>query len=153
MCARRDRIDAAGAQRGKFRMAADKTRYVWHEVRGSAAGVQIRVALRAADVRGCREARMSAVFCMASRTGRREKLIRMVQRRVVAGIAALIAGLGAERAHLRHVTRTAPRAQHSMRRRHFAAAINSVVASQRVPAHPQQRNQRKRDGQNETQAP
>jgi hypothetical protein len=115
--------------------------------------MQIRVALRTADVRGYREARMPAMFCMARGAARREKLIRVMQRRVMAGIATFISGPGAERAHLRHMARAASRAEHPMRRGHSSAAINSVVASQRVPTQPQQRDHRQCDGQNETQAP
>src|SRR5271170_4659359 len=146
-------IAAARAQRREFRMAAVETRYFCSEVRGGPAGVQIRVALRAADVRGYGQARMSAVFRMARSATGRENLIRVVCRRVVAGIATLIAGPGAERAHLRHVARAAPRREYRMRRGHSAAAINAIVPSQPVPAQPKQRQHRKRDGQDETQTP
>jgi hypothetical protein len=40
-----------------------------------------------------------------------------------------------------------------MRSGHSASAIDSIVARQRVPAQPKQRNHRKRDGQNKAQAP
>ena len=107
-------INAAGPQCCKFRMAAVETRYFCSEVRGGPAGVQIRVALRAADVRGYGQARMSAVFRMARGTGGRENLIRVMHGCVVAGIAALIAGPGAEHAGLRHVARAEPRREHRM---------------------------------------
>src|SRR5271170_3952467 len=134
-------IAAAGPQCRKFRMAAVETRYVRSEVRGGSGGVQVRVALRAADVRGYGQPRMSAVFRMARSATGRENLIRVVCRRVMAGIATLIAGPGAERAHLRHVARAAPRREYRMRRGHSAAAINAIVPSQRVPAEPKQRQQ------------
>src|SRR5271163_1511638 len=89
-------IAAAGPQRRKFRMAAVEACDVRSEVRGGSGGVQVRVALRAADVRGYGQARMSAVFRMARSATRRENLIRVMHGRVVAGIATLIAGSGAE---------------------------------------------------------
>ncbi len=74
----RARINAAGAQRCEFGMAADEARYVRSEVRGRSGRVQVRVALRAADVRGYRQARVSAMLCMARSASWRENLIRVM---------------------------------------------------------------------------
>src|SRR5271156_6497422 len=86
--------------------------------------VQVRVALRAAYVRGDGQARVSAMFYVARGASGRENLIHVMHGRVVAGIATLIAGARAEHACLRHVAGAATRGEHRMRSGHSAAAIN-----------------------------
>ena|SRR5580658_29279 len=129
----RARINTARARSREFGMATDEARYARSKVRRSSAGVQVRMALRATDVRGYRQAWMSAMFCVARGAGRRENLIRVMQRRVVARTATLVARFCAEYARLLHMAGIAPRCEHRMRCGHPAATINAVVARQRVP--------------------
>src|SRR5580692_3295969 len=108
-------------------MPAVEARDIRREMRGGSRGVQVRVALRATYVRGDCQARVSAMFCMARGASGCEYLVRVMQGRIVAGIATLIAGARAECACLRHVARAAPRREHRMRSGHSASAIDSIV--------------------------
>lgn len=149
----RSGIAAAIAQDREFRVAAVEAGNFGAESRGPACGVKVRVALRAGDIRGDGESQMSAMLDVAGSAGRREGLIGVMERRVVASIARLVGGLGAERARFLQVARAALRCEHPVSGGHFAAAVDSIVASERVPAQPQQRNHWNAYGKYRAQAP
>jgi len=138
----RSRIAAAIAQDREFRVAAIETRDVCGEPRRRARGVKVRVALRTSDVGGDGKPQVAAMFDVAGSAGGCEGLIGVMQRSVVASAARLVGRLGTERIRLLQVARTALRREHSVCGRHCAAAIDAIVASERVPAQPQQRNHR-----------
>lgn len=89
-------IAASQPQRGEFRMVAVKARYALREMRSGPGGVQVGMTLRATDIRSCGQQRMPAMLFVTIRAIRREELIGMMDRPVVARFAALVAGLGAE---------------------------------------------------------
>jgi hypothetical protein len=90
---------------------------------------------------------------MASGTVRRKGLVRVMNRTIVASLAGTVARLRAEKAGFFHMAGAAAFGQHSMARRHFPAAVNSVVASNRKPPKPNQRQYRHANRQNKSQSP
>src|ERR1700678_849530 len=89
-------IAASQPQRGEFRMFAVKARHALRKMRSGAGGVQVGMTLRATDIRSCGQQRIPAMLFVTIRAIRREELIGMMDRPVVARFAALVAGLGAE---------------------------------------------------------
>lgn len=150
-----DRAGIAGAitQDCKLWVAAIESRDVGSEPRRRASGVKVRVALRAGDVRSDCETQMAAMLDVAGSAGRCEGLIGVMQRGVVARIARLVGGLGAERTRFFQVAGAALCRQHRVSGGHFAAAIETAVAGERIPAQPQQCNCRNADGKYGTQTP
>ncbi len=146
-------IEVAFPHGRKFRMAGiesvDASRVVWR----CAIRAKIRVALRATCIAGCRQTQAAAVFLVARRALRSERLIRVVDGAVVAGLASLVAGLGAESGGLFHVARAALFGENCMTRGHLAAAINAIISGESVPSQPDNRERRNTNGEKEAQAP
>lgn len=138
----RSGIAVAITQDRKLWVAAIESRDVGGESRRRARGVKICVALRTGDVRGDGKPQMTAMLDVARSAGRRKSLIRVMQGSVVTTIARLIGGFGAERPRFFQMARTALCREHRVSGGHFAAAIHAIVASERVPAQPQQGNRR-----------
>jgi hypothetical protein len=149
----RSRIATAIAQDREFRVAAIETRDVCREPRRRARGVKVRVALRTSDVRGDGKPQVAAMLDVARSADGCKGLIGVMQRSVVASAARLVGRLGTERIHLFQVARTALRREHSVCGGHFAAAIDAIVASERAPTQPQQRNRRNGYGKYGAQTP
>ena len=84
---------------------------------------------------------------------RRKYLVRVVDRTIVASFASAIAGLGAENSSFFHVAGAASFGKHGMARRQFPAAVHPVVASNRKPPKPNQRQYRYANRQNKSQSP
>src|SRR5580658_1124002 len=93
------------------------------------------------------------MFSMACGAVRREHLVRMVKRPIVASPASLIAGFRAETAGFFHMARAASLGQYRMACGHFPAAVNTIVAVDRKPSQPDQRQSRHANRQKETQTP
>src|ERR1700728_2885850 len=145
-------INVSGAHSGKFRMAGIKSVDVPRVMSDCPGCVKICVALRATRVTRSRQSHGSAMLAMARGAIRRENLVRVVNGAVVASLAGAVAGLGAENGDLFHVAGAATFGQHGMARRHFAAAVYAVVASNREPPEPDQRQYRYAHRQNKTQS-
>lgn len=93
------------------------------------------------------------MLAMARGAVGREHLVRVVNRPVVAGLAGRVACLRAEYASLFQVAGAASLGEHSMARRHLPAAVDPVVASNRKPPKPNQRQYWYAYRQNKTQSP
>lgn len=138
----RPRVTPAIPQDGKFGMAAVEPCDFGGELGRSSDCVQVRVALRASDVRRDCKAQMAAVLQVARRAYRSESLVGVMKRSAMAGVARLVGGFRAERIRFLHVARAAFRCQYGMGRGHFSSAVNAIVAAKRIPAQPNQRDQR-----------
>src|SRR5215469_13237142 len=76
------------------------------------------------------------MLLMARRAIRRECLIRVVNRAIMAGKARLIARPRAKRARRLHVARIASRHEHRVRGGEFAPAVDSLISCQATPRKP-----------------
>ena len=120
----------------KFGMISLEARDVLRETRRAARRVQMSVALNATDVSRRRQSQSALVFLVARRAIRRERLIRVVNRPIVARFAGLVGRFGAELASLLHMAGITLGGKHDVRGGNPAAAVYLIVAKESVPAKP-----------------
>jgi len=107
-----------------------------------AGGAKIGVALRATGVTGRGQSQAAAMLSMTGRALRGKQLVRVVNGAVVASLASLVAGFGAENAGLFYVTRATLLGQYGMARGHLPAAVDVIVTGQPVRGQPDDRERR-----------
>jgi hypothetical protein len=121
----------------KFGMISLKACDALRKMRRTARRVQMSVALNATDVSRRRQSQSALVFLVARRAIRCERLIRVVNRPIVARFAALVRRFGAELAGLLHMACITLRGKHEVRSGNAAAAVDLIVAKQSAPTKPQ----------------
>jgi len=129
---------AVGRTHGrKFGMISVKACDALRKTRRTARRVQMSMALNATDVSRRRQSQSALVFLVARRAIRREGLIRVVNRTIVARFATLVRRFGAELASLLHMACITLSGKHGVRGGNAATAVDVIVAKQSVPTEPQ----------------
>jgi hypothetical protein len=146
-------VSVSSSHCGEFRMVAVEACDGVRKMRTGAASLQVGVALRATKLRNSSQTKMPTMLFVARSAIRRENLVRVMDRTVMARFAALIGCPGAEHASLLQMASATFLGKNGVRTRNSSAAINVVVASEGVPTQPQNCGQRNGNGQNESQAP
>jgi hypothetical protein len=121
----------------KFGMISVKACDALRKTRRTTRRVQMSMALNATDVSRRRQSHSALVFLVARRAIRREGLIRVVNRAIVARFAAPVPRFGAELARLLHMAYITPSGKHGVRGGNAAAAVDLIIAEQSVPTKPQ----------------
>src|SRR5271156_6779832 len=98
-----------------------------------AGGAKIGVALRATGVAGRGQPQAAAMLSMTRGAVRGKQLVRVMNGTVVASLASLVAGFGAENPGLFYVTRAALLGQYGMAHGHLPAAVDVIVPAQAIP--------------------
>src|ERR1700722_16499711 len=129
-------------------MVAVKARHGVREMRSGSGAVKVGMTLGATGVRSFGQLQMAAMFFVARRAIWGEELIDMMDRRVMARLAALIVGFGAEHAGLFHGAGATLGGGYGVRGRNPSPGVDVIAASKGIPAEPQDCRQRRGHGQN-----